>query len=612
MKKVIDGLGKLFGNLKNGVKRFPVTIIFSVLSFVIGVFVLELYSAGDYEKYSKILSNAEVIERWLFVGIFITAMFEIIREYYFLQKNKWLMRFFYTVMTGILLAIFNWIYSDKEGFWILIVISALLFLLIPILNQKYKEKYLQSVFVDLVVTKIFVFVFFIGISIILWTIQLLLLKFDGKWYFYSFLFISSVFGTTFFLSMLKEKNYDFENYEFPLIFKVLIKFAIIPLITIYTFILYIYLLKVIILLNIPKGMISHLVLWYTAFSLFVIILITPLVEKDGYFKNFRKYFPPFSVPLILVSLFAIFQRIYQYGVTENRYYIVILIAWLLFCMILYIIKTKVIYIFISLLACLVITFYSPLNSTKVSVFSQTGRLKRMLTKQGVLKDGKILKITKQLTDKQGNEIFTTIEYLSWIENVDKLNLKNADGKVYSKTEDLYNDLGVKDSWKSYYPYAENENYENENNSKNKSIEFKIDDKGTPGILTISDYDNLIRYEKNWDENFVQTNESDKYKVIIKNKIITISDKNGIELAKINYEDIAKQLVEKLKTQNLKNIGSSNDEEYIVSSKDLDYIGNSEKINYKISFKNIYESINDGKLSELSYEFNLLFSEKNKN
>lgn len=120
--------------------------------------------------------------------------------------------------------------------------------------------------------------------------------------------------------------------------------------------------------------------------------------------------------MIFASLLAIFQRIYQYGITENRYYVLLLIFWLFFCMISFIRNSKVAKILISLILCLVIAVYSPFNAERVSVYSQSQRLKRMLVKYGALKNGKISKITQNLTNRQGNQIYTVIDYIYSREN----------------------------------------------------------------------------------------------------------------------------------------------------------------------------------------------------
>jgi len=116
-------------------------------------------------------------------------------------------------------------------------------------------------------------------------------------------------------------------------------------------------------------------------------------------------------------------------------------------------------------------------------------------------------------------------------------------------------------------------------------------------------------KKKWGESTDLTYKSGEYKVAIVNKMITVSDKNGKELAKFNCEDLIKQVLVKLKTLKLENSGGS-DEEYKVLPKDFEYVGTAGDINYKISLQNIYEEITDGKMTDINYEFYFMFSEKN--
>jgi len=121
-------------------------------------------------------------------------------------------------------------------------------------------------------------------------------------------------------------------------------------------------------------------------------------------------------------------------------------------MISFIRNSKVAKILISLILCLVIAVYSPFNAERVSVYSQSQRLKRMLVKYGALKNGKISKITQNLTNRQGNQIYTVIDYIysRGKSSVKSLGLKNSRGKVYEISDDLERDLGIKDSWRNYY------------------------------------------------------------------------------------------------------------------------------------------------------------------
>ena len=607
MKKIKENVKKLLSHFKSGFERFPITIILAFMHFITGIYIAEVRNFKSDEFIE--------VNLLLFGSIFITGMCEIIREKYFYEKNKWLVRGIYSFITLVLSIIFYVDYLQTNNynnfkFWALIPISIILFVLIPILNKENKEKYLQSEFSDFVITYIFAAVLFVGIAIVLTTISYLFFSSNNDFFFrlttYSFWFIAEVFGASLFLSLLKKPDDDLENYKFPSIFNLLIKFVIIPLIVIYTGVLYIYMAKVVISMQLPKGLISHLVLWYTAFSVIIMILITPFTQKDKFLGNFKKYFPYFSIPLIFASLFALFQRIYQYGITEKRYYVLILIFWLLFCVILFIRKMNITGIFISLIVCVVIAVYTPFSAKSVSNFSQKERLKRMLVKYGALKDGKISKITQKLADREGNQIHTTIAYISNNSTIQKLNFKNEKGEVYSTLEDLEKGLDVKESWKDYYVY---ESEDEEIPEKQKVITYEIRNiENSEVISDTAGYDNFISYRKiDNAEPIDQENESEKYKITTRNKVITIKSKDGTELAKINYEDAIKQIVSKLKTLKLQD---KKNEGYEVSQKDLEYIGTAGKINYKISLRRIDEQIVDGKTKDLYYEeFDFMFSEK---
>ena len=607
MKKIKENVKKLLLHFKSGVERFPITIILAFLHFITGIYIAEVRSFQSDEFVE--------VNFLLFGSIFITAMFEMLYEKYFYKQNRWLVRGIYSAITFVISIIFFVEYLRTNDYYnvyyfTLIPISIVLFLLIPILKKKEnKEKYLQSVFSNFVITGIFATVLWVGIEIILTTVNYLFFNSGDSLFFrltmYSFWFIIEVFGVSLFLSLLKKPDDNLENYEFPFIFNVLIKFVIIPLIIIYTGVLYIYMAKVLISMHLPIGLISHLVLWYTAFSVAVMILITPFTQKDKFFENFKKYFPYFSIPLIFASLFAVFQRTYQYGITENRYYVLISIFWLLFCMILYIGKMNITGIFISLITCLVISVYTPLSAKNVSNFSQSQRLKRMLVKYGALKDGKISKITQKLTNNEGSQIHTTIQYISDNSTIAKLNFKNEKGEVYSTLGDLEKGLDVKESWKDYYYRSDDEgNYE-----ERKVVTYKVKNIENSEIISdIAGYDNFISYKNVYNEDPInQENESEKYKIILKNKTITINSKDGAELAKINYEDAVKQIASKLRTLKLPD---TSDTVYEVPQKDLEYIGTIGKINYKISLRSIDDEIINGKPKNLYYEeFDFMFSEK---
>ena len=187
------------------------------------------------------------------------------------------------------------------------IIFFLCFLLVPVIGKKdEEEKYFQSVIVDKTVTILFSVVLFLGLIAVFATIDgLSLIKLDSNIYIETWLFVVFVFSVIFFLSKLKKVDESLENYEIHKIFKFLIYFIVIPLITTYTGILYVYFGKMLITRSWPQGLVSHLILWYTIFSLFIMIMVTPMAKKDSVARVFKKYFPFASLPLLVLSIVSI-------------------------------------------------------------------------------------------------------------------------------------------------------------------------------------------------------------------------------------------------------------------------------------------------------------------
>lgn len=152
MKKIRENVKKLLLHFKSGFERFPITIILTFLHFITGVYIAEIRSfESDYFIEINLL---------LFGSVFITAMFEMVREKYFYKKNRWLVRGIYSLITLVISIIFYVEYLRTNDYYniyyfTLIPISIILFLLIPILKKENKEKYLQSVFSSFIITGIF-------------------------------------------------------------------------------------------------------------------------------------------------------------------------------------------------------------------------------------------------------------------------------------------------------------------------------------------------------------------------------------------------------------------------------------------------------------------------
>lgn len=618
MSKIKEKIKNILPDMKKGVERFPLTILCGIIVFLLSVYVIENSDMKNHNLLSEIHKMLTLIG----LSLPLTAALELIREKYLSDKNKCIIRVLNVVITVIFIIFYRFYYlngKDKAGILILNniekllatgIIFFLLFLLVPIIGKKdEEEKYFQSVVVDKTVTILYSMVLFLGLTAVFLTVDgLSLIKLKEQIYIEIWLFVVFVFAMIFFASKLKKVDENLEEYEIHKIFRFLIYFIVIPLITIYTGILYIYFGKMLITKSWPQGLVSHLILWYTIFSLFIMIMVTPMTKKDLAAKAFKKYFPFVSVPLLILSIVSISKRISQYGVTELRYFIVLLAIWLIFCMVSSIFKARLSVILISLIAVVYISVFSPINNRRITIMSQNKRLERILIKHGLLKDGKLVK-NSGLNKNQKYEVTDVLNYILGIRDK-KDGVRNLypfgkeDGKPYKKIEEFEKEIGIDDSWYKY-KYSASEYFtvfvinENMLNNQNNNIE---EVKGYEYIIS-----GLDGY--NFQENSVKEYYG-KYPVKISKNNISVYNENKEELIKIEISEILKGILNKPEIQQRINKPKEEIKDSVVPENILEFIGENEKVKYRIKMKQISVRGEENKKAEITnYYYNFYYSVK---
>ena len=618
MSKIKEKIKNILPDMKKGVERFPLTILCGIIVFLLSVYVIENSDMKNHNLLSEIHKMLTLIG----LSLPLTAALELIREKYLSDKNKCIIRVLNVVITVIFIIFYRFYYlngKDKAGILILNniekliatgIIFFLLFLLVPIIGKKdEEEKYFQSVVVDKTVTILYSMVLFLGLTAVFLTVDgLSLIKLKEQIYIEIWLFVVFVFAMIFFASKLKKVDENLEEYEIHKIFRFLIYFIVIPLITIYTGILYIYFGKMLITKSWPQGLVSHLILWYTIFSLFIMIMVTPMREKDLVAKIFKNYFPFVSVPLLILSIVSISKRISQYGVTELRYFIVLLGIWLIFCMVSSIFKARLSVILISLIAVVYISVFSPINNRRITIMSQNKRLERILIKYGLLKDGKLVK-NSGLNENQKYEITDVLNYILGIrdrkDGVGNLYpFGKEDGKPDKKIEEFEKEIGIDDSWYKY-KYSASEYFtvfvinENMLNNQNNNIE---EVKGYEYIIS-----GLDGY--NFQENSVKEYYG-KYPVKISKNNISVYNENKEELIKIEISEILKGILNKPEIQQRINKPKEEIKDSVVPENILEFIGENEKVKYRIKMKQISVRGEENKKAEITnYYYNFYYSVK---
>ena len=197
-----------------------------------------------------------------------------------------------------------------------------------------------------------------------------------------------LFAVPFFLSGLKPSGETIED-EYNPLFRKLLRFVCLPLAFIYTIILYAYSAKILFTWTWPQGLVSHLVLWY---SLFVIAVYIFLRAERKPLPIVVDLFPLAVVPLLGMMFGSIGQRIAQYGVTPNRYLVVIAGLWALFALIYLGLRKRYSpwILMASLILFILIGTNSPIGAYDVSVRSQENILMNTLNEQGILENGSIV------------------------------------------------------------------------------------------------------------------------------------------------------------------------------------------------------------------------------
>ena len=192
-------------NMEKGIKRFPITIIFSVAIFILSVYLIEIEAKMKTD--SLLFKRLEKVLILFILGIPISASLELIREKYFSNKKILSARIVEGVITLLLLCAVKMVYMPHEvrEYYIELVfiwiISYLIFLLIPVIKRgDDSEKYIQTVVMNKIITVVFSGILFAGLAAIIAAIDVLLINLDNKIYMDAYAFTVCIFGIPFFVS----------------------------------------------------------------------------------------------------------------------------------------------------------------------------------------------------------------------------------------------------------------------------------------------------------------------------------------------------------------------------------------------------------------------------
>ncbi len=306
-------------------------------------------------------------------------------------------------------------------FFGLMLVAHLLVSYLPYLDKTPIEdfwEYNKQLFGNFMVGAFYNLIIFAGLSFAILAIDNLFgIDIDGNIYAHLFVFIAGVINTTYFLFHFPNKYMGLaqEGGAFIKAFKNLSKYILIPIVGIYFLILYAYSIKILGTWELPKGWVSSLVLGFSVAGIFTYLLNYLLVniDENKLVHGFRKWFFFVLFPMVILLFVAIGTRLSDYGVTEGRYVVALLGAWLMVVSVYFILSKKdnIKFIPISLSILALAAVLGPLSMFQVSEKSQVGRLELLLTNNNLLQNGIAVAPVDPIPAKDAENIQSILNYL---------------------------------------------------------------------------------------------------------------------------------------------------------------------------------------------------------
>lgn len=573
-----------FKSVKDTFKRFPFTIISATLASIFLVLAThDLYSEAFN---NRLFSYGLVFVFAIFLYAFIKLFNEGLRNFYDLKnlKNNNLLKIIsYVITLPMLYGIYELVFDEKgplnnynDRFVYFTLIAALVVASSFIAKFNYHEDYVAYVAKILkafIISNIYSFIVFVGMSSIVFAINSLFNFNFGSIVYLRIGIISFILFNviTFFQDFPKVRD-SFTDYKYPKAFKILLVYIITPLVIIYTLILLIYFIKILVLWQIPNNLIVNLVIWFSSFAVIYLFFLSR-VDSIAFINKFKVIFPISLFPLLAMMFFAIYLRISEYGLTENRYIVIAAGLWVFLSLIYYIFyrNNSNITIPIFLAIIILITGIGPASAIRLSTRSQNARFERLLKENNMIA-GQYINSDVNVDSSVKNQIIDIVSYMDKRNRIEELKYLPKEFKLSEESFTRVFGFSNRVEDTSYRGYSYTDGIVDEGD-----LGFNLDIEGYKNIIFVYSLDKEAK--------------SGDYKFEKNNKEINIYKKaNGDYRLKKSIDLVA--LRDKLKT-----LEKTKDQ---IKLEDLAI----EDDNYKIYFTNIYFG-NEDKMENAYIEFYLL-------
>lgn len=545
-----------FKSVKDTFKRFPFTIISATLASIFLVLAThDLYSEAFN---NRLFSYGLVFVFAIFLYAFIKLFNEGLRNFYDLKnlKNNNLLKIIsYVITLPMLYGIYELVFDEKgplnnynDRFVYFTLIAALVVASSFIAKFSYHEDYVAYVAKILkafIISNIYSFIVFVGMSSIVFAMNSLFNFNFGSIVYLRLGIISFILFNviTFFQDFPKVRD-SFTDYKYPKAFKILLVYIITPLVIIYTLILLIYFIKILVLWQIPNNLIVNLVIWFSSFAVIYLFFLSR-VDSIAFINKFKVIFPISLFPLLAMMFFAIYLRISEYGLTENRYIVIAAGLWVFLSLIYYIFyrNNSNITIPIFLAIIILITGIGPASAIRLSTRSQNARFERLLKENNMIA-GQYINSDVNVDSSVKNQIIDIVSYMDKRNRIEELKYLPKEFKLSEENFTRVFGFSNKIEDKTYlgYSYTDNVNKEGE-------LGFNMDIEGYKNIIFVYSLDNIstsgnYKFEREKKEINIYKKIDEEYRlqktidlISLRDKLKTLKKtKNEISLEDLAIED----------------------------------------------------------------------------
>lgn len=309
------------------------------------------------------------------------------------------------------------------------------------------------------VSYIALFMFLGGVLVALGAVQMLFnIDVSSRIFLDLWQFACLVLGPVYALSWVpKTFNFSDEDCHDPPGLRFIVNWIIVPMMFVFLMILYVYFAKIVTTGEVPNGMLAYMITGFAGAGIVTYMVAWPMRESgSAQLRLFYKIFFPMLIIPVGVHFYAIWERISAYGLTEQRYMLLLSAIWLA------IMATTNSMSRIPLKAipatlCILLVFasFGPWGGASLSGKSQFARLENLLVKYDILQGNKIVKTEAEIPFEDRKSISLIIDYLCrterdamiepWFKKGGKE--KWSCGRAHRLTTDMgFNYVGKKDVW----------------------------------------------------------------------------------------------------------------------------------------------------------------------